>query len=118
MIEIKNYTALANLIKQEYAAYSGLVLERWFRQKMMESQQYVEIEGWWHPRRKSDGEALLENEIDIVAVMLDGGVQAFEVKRNKEKYSASLLRQKVDDMQSQVFHGADIQCSCLSLEDM
>ena len=43
LIEIKNYSALSELIKNEYSTYSGRILERWFRQKMMESQQYAEI---------------------------------------------------------------------------
>ena len=117
LIEIKNYSALAGIIRNEYRTYSGRILERWFRQKMMESQKYMEIGSWWHPRRGSvDGDS--DNEIDIVAIALDGSVSAYEVKRNRQKYSAELLASKVSDMQNTAFGTADISIGCLSLEDM
>lgn len=117
LIEIKNYSALASIIKNEYATYSGRILERWFRQKMMESQQYMEIGSWWHPKRGS-ADSTQENEIDIVAVSLDGKIHAYEVKRNKKKYSPSLMSQKVADLSKSAFGKSDIISACLSLEDM
>ncbi len=117
LIEIRNYSALAELIKREYPAYSGRVLERWFRQKMVESRQYVEIGGWWH-RKKGAADDSAENEIDIVAVTTAGEVQAFEVKRNSKKYSLELLKSKAEDMSRQAFGGAEVICKGLSLEDM
>ena len=117
LIEIKNYSALASIIRNDYTTYSGRILERWFRQKLMESQQYMEIGSWWHPRRGSTGKET-ENEIDLVAVDLEGRVSAFEVKRNRKKYSEALLRVKVCDMQSSAFGQSEISTGCLSLEDM
>ena len=117
LIEIKNYSALASIIRNDYPTYSGRILERWFRQKLMESQQYMEIGSWWHPRRGSTGKET-ENEIDLVAVDLEGRVSAFEVKRNRKKYSEALLRVKVCDMQSSAFGQSEISTGCLSLEDM
>lgn len=117
LIEIKNYSALASIIRNDYPTYSGRILERWFRQKLMESQQYMEIGSWWHPRRGSTGKET-ENEIDLVAVDLEGRVSAFEVKRNRKKYSEALLRAKVCDMQSSAFRQSEISTGCLSLEDM
>lgn len=116
-IEIKNYSALAELIKREYPTYSGRILERWFRQKMMESQEYVELGGWWH-KKKGAADDSSENEIDIVAVTPTGQVHAFEVKRNRKKYSEELLKSKAVEMSRQSFGGADVLCSGLSLEDM
>ncbi len=116
-IEIKNYSALADLIKREYPAYSGRILERWFRQRMVESQKYVEIGGWWH-KKKGAADDSSENEIDIVSVTPAGQVHAFEVKRNRKKYSEELLKSKAMEMSRQAFGGADVICSGLSLEDM
>lgn len=116
LIEIKNYSALSELIKNEYSTYSGRILERWFRQKMMESQQYAEIGAWWHPRKGNADTP--DNEIDIVTVRLDGKVQAYEVKRNKNKYPKELLSEKVADLSRSAFGNTNITFGCLSLEDM
>ncbi len=117
LIEIKNYSALAAIIKNEYTTYSGRILERWFRQKMIESQKYLEIGSWWHPKR-GNTDSVQENEIDIVAVSLDGKVHAYEVKRNRKKYSPTLMSQKVSDLSESTFGRGKVIQGCLSLEDM
>ncbi len=83
----------------------------------MESQQYLEIGAWWHPR-SGNSENETDNEIDIVTVGLDGEVCAYEVKRNKKKYSEALLEAKVRDMKQASFGQVEIKTACLSLEDM
>jgi len=118
LIELKNYSALATLIKSDYLTYSGHILERWFRQKMMESQNYMEIGGWWHQRRMSSSIYAEDNEIDIVAVDLKGAISSWEVKRNRKKFSEALLKAKTDYMSSRIFNGEKIRLGCLSLEDM
>lgn len=117
LIEIQNYSTLASIIKNEYTTYSGRILERWFRQKMMESQQYVEIGAWWHSK-KGYTDNTQDNEIDIVTVSIDGKVHAYEVKRNKKKYSAGLMEQKVTDLSNSAFGQQKIIPGCLSIEDM
>ena len=117
LIEIKNYSTLASIIRKDYQTYSGRILERWFRQSLMESQQYLEIGAWWHPR-SGNSENETDNEIDIVTVDLDGEVCAYEVKRNKKKYSEALLEAKVRDMKKAAFGQVEIKTACLSLEDM
>lgn len=116
LIEIKNFSALSSVIMGDYAAYSGRVLERWFRQKMIESQNYTEIGAWWHPRRGTGD--VPDNEIDIVAVGLDRKVYAYEVKSNKKRYSSGALDEKVGDMCRTAFGNTEIVSGCLSLEDM
>ena len=117
LIEIRNYSALAAIIRNDYATYSGRILERWFRQKMMESQKYIESGGWWHMKRGSSDTAQ-ENEIDIVAVSLDGKVHAYEVKRNREKYSPALMARKTANLSESAFGRQEVISGCLSLEDM
>ncbi len=116
LVEIKNYSALANIIKEDYPTYSGRILERWFRERMMESQKYSEIGGWWNPTKGKKG--IAPNELDLVGVALDGTVKAFEVKRNKSKYSPLEVEAKVRDMSNKVFGGKEVVFSCLSIEDM
>lgn len=116
LIEIKNFSALSSIIMDDYATYSGRVLERWFRQKMIESQNYTEIGAWWHPRRGTGD--VPDNEIDIVAVGMDRKVYAYEVKRNKKRYSSGALDEKVRDMCRSAFGNTEVVSGCLSLEDM
>lgn len=112
LIEIGNNKALAQIIKNDYAVYSGLCLERWFRQKMMESCRYAAIGGWWLPKQSEP------YEIDIVAVTLEGCVEACEVKRQRKRFSPSLLSNKVAEMQKHLFKQQTIQTGCLTMEDM
>lgn len=112
LIEIGNMKALAQIIKNDYSVYSGLCLERWFRQRLMESYRYANIGGWWLPKQSEP------YEIDIVAVTLDGEVEAYEVKRQQKKYSPTLLKNKVEQMQKYQFKGKNISIGCLSIENM
>ncbi len=112
LIEIGNFKMLGMLIRKDFNVYSGFALERWFREKMMESQEYINIGGWW----QSDTEN--PNEIDIVTIDLNDNVHAYEVKRQSKKYNPCLLQQKVEVMRNKIFKGEEIKYSHLSLDDM
>ena len=103
---------LGTIIKNDYPVFSGFVLERWFRQKFMESQNYVDIGGWWLPQSRDS------EEIDIVTEDLDGNINAWEVKRQRKEYIPSLLEEKIGVMQNKIFKGRDVHIGCLSLEEM
>lgn len=110
LIEIGNYKQLHKIVHDDYTTFSGQILERWFRTKLQESQQFVEIGGWWLPDQKM--------EIDIVTVDTAGKVTAHEVKRQRSRYKAKLLKNKCDVMQAKIFKGQKISLSCLSIDDM
>lgn len=59
ILEIGGYNQLRAFIKRDYPTFSGVILERYFREKAIESEQYTLIGRWWD--RKG------ENEIDMVA---------------------------------------------------
>ena len=144
LIEIQNLPALEQIMEDDYPTFSGIALERWFRQKMMESCRYKIIGGWWQAgggvnRRTSEregqaglglseregGKAQLnakgnsdEFEIDIVAETLEGEVEAYEVKRNPKKYNPARLREKVGMMQRHLYRGQEVKMAGLSMEDM
>ena len=46
LIEIKNFINLQSIIKSDYPAYSGIMLERYFKQKFAESFQYRAIQNY------------------------------------------------------------------------
>ncbi len=113
MIEIKNFVGLQNIIKSDFATYSGLTLEKYFRTKLAESGLYKEIGRWWESKAKN------QNEIDIVALSLQKNVAlAVEVKRNKDRYRSSEFSEKVDRMKQSTLKNYDIETKCLSLDDM
>lgn len=123
LIEIQNMPALQKIIMDDYPTFSGTTLENWFRQRMMESCKYKQIGGWWVTKEKglrllnSKGNAD-EFEIDIVAVTLNDEVEAYEVKRNADKFKIKRLEEKVAVMQFSIFKHNSIACRGLSMDDM
>ena len=119
LIEIQNLPALEKIMVDDYPTFSGIALERWFRQKMMESLRYKTIGGWWLPgggvNAKGDKD---EFEIDIVAVTLQDEVEAYEVKRNPQKYSPKRLQEKVEMMHRHLYRGKEVKKGGLSMEEM
>lgn len=113
MLEIGAYDKLKEIITRDYETYSGLVLEEYFRQKLIESKRYTHI-GSWHDRRG-------ENEIDIIAAdELSKKVDFIEVKRQKRSIDLSILRAKADVFfkTTKMFTNYTISYQGLSLEDM
>lgn len=118
LIELQNMPALEKIMVDDYTTFSSIAIERWFRQKMMESCHYRQIGGWWqlggtNAKGKKD-----EFEIDIVAETLKGEVEAIEVKRKAEKYHPNRLKEKVTEMQRHLFRDRDVKMLGLSMDDM
>lgn len=112
-IESGALSQLHRIIMRDVSVVEGFMLERYFRQKLMESQKYTQIGQFWD--RKG------ENEIDIIAVNeIDGIADIFEVKKQKDRYDENLLRQKVDNFLAACpeLKKYQINIGCLSLEDM
>ena len=57
-------------------------------------------------------------EIDIVAETLEGDVEAYEVKRNPQKYTPVRLEEKIAEMKRRIFRGKEVEKGCLSMADM
>lgn len=112
LIEIKNFDALRSIISSDYTTYSGLMLERYFKQKFAESKQFRAIGSWWQPRGN-------QYEIDIVALKLEKNQAiAVEVKRNKKNFKPELLAAKVDHLKNKLLPKYQIEMRCLGLENM
>ena len=112
LIEIKNFVGLQSIIKSDYPTYSGIMLERYFKQQFAESFQYHTIGSWWEPKGN-------QNEIDIVALRLEKNqVVVAEVKRQKKNFKPELLARKVEHLKNKVLPKCQIEAVCLSLEDL
>ena len=118
LIELQNMTALEKIMADDYTTFSGIALERWLRQKMMESGRYKQIGGWWTTNGTNANGNHDDFEIDIVAETLEGDIEAYEVKRNAQKYNPNRLAEKVDEMQRHLFRNKNIKEVGLSIEDM
>lgn len=113
ILEIGGYEQLRTLIKRDYATFSGMTLERYFRDKAKESKQYTIIGRWWD--RKG------ENEIDMIAANeLDKTAEIYEIKRNRKNIDMSVLEDKAKIMLSTVhlFNGYTIDLRGLDMHDM
>lgn len=112
LIEIKNFTGLQSIIKQDYTTYSGKILELYFKQQFAESMQFRDIGSWWEPRDN-------QNEIDIVALKLEKNrAVVAEVKRQKKNFKPQLLSAKTEHLKTKLLPKYTIETTCLSLEDM
>ncbi len=93
IVEIENWQLLRKIISDDYTTHTGSTLERYFRQKMMESMNYRAIGNWWDARNKDN-----PSEIDIVALTAaDDALELYEVKRNPERYKEAVLQEKADN---------------------
>ena len=110
LIELGKYDLLEEIIRQEYPQYSGMVLEKYFRQLYGERDRVTEVSHWW--------DASGENEIDLIAIeRLDKRATVAEVKRNIRKYSPEALEKKYECIKKN-FRGYSVELRGLSLEDM
>ena len=112
LVEIKNFTGLQKIVREDYPTYSGKCLELYFKQQMAESYQYRDIGSWWELKNG-------QNEIDIVGLKLEKGqAVAIEVKRQKKNFKPELFKAKVEHLKNKVLPKYEIVMGCLSLEDM
>ena len=112
LIEIKNFVGLQSIIKKDYPTYSGIMLERYFKQQFAESFQYLAIVSWWELKG-------YQNEIDIVGLKLEKNQAVVaEVKRQKKNFKPELLVAKTEHLKQKLLPKYRIEMRCLSLEDM
>lgn len=114
LIELENYAALEEIIREDYPTYSGLVLEMYFRQKMAESKAYLNIGSWWQAKKGKEA-----CEIDIVGIRLDGKTAVVaEVKKQRKNFKPEEFAAKVKLLQNKVLSNYRIETLCLTLDDM
>lgn len=103
-------------ILADYPTFSGSMLERWFREALMETGQYRQIGAWWD---STSGVGGAQNEVDIVALGISGKT-AFvgEVKRKRKSFHEKAFLDKVEHLKTTILHGITVETGCLTLEDM
>ena len=87
MLEIDAFEALREIIERDYETFSGKMLERYFKDLLIESKQFTQIDNWW----SRNG----EDEIDIIAINeLTKQASFYEVKRSERELDMPLLEQR------------------------
>ncbi len=109
LIEMEQFDILRKKIHEDYPQYSGLVLENYFREKMIEEEKITEIGSYWD--RKG------QNEIDIIAVN-DMTMKAIvaEVKRDPKRADIGELEEKSKHVHG--LKGYEVEYRVLSLNDL
>lgn len=114
MIELDNYDDLQNIVLRDYHTYSGLTLEKYFRQKLTEEGGFREMGSWWEAKAGKEA-----NEIDIVGIRTDGkSALVAEVKRNARNYDNKSFIGKVGHIKAKILSGYDIESRLYTMNDM
>jgi len=109
-VEIGNLEYVKKIVERDYETFSGLVLEKYFRAVLIESNRFSEIGNYWDKKG--------ENEIDIIAVNdYEKIINFYEVKRHKKRISLPLLENKSREIAKR-YPDYKIEYIGLSLEDM
>lgn len=119
MIEIQNFEGLLRLATKDYETYTGLVMERYFRQQLAESFEWREINGWWRSKAIVYKGQTIDAEVDIIALPVEGNkALVAEVKRKREEYKHELFMLKVEYLRQTELHAYQIETRLLTLEEM
>jgi len=110
LIEMGKFELLKLYITNNYEQYSGLLLEKYFRQKFAEEETITAIGNFWDKNGK--------NEIDLIALNdFDKTATVAEVKRNPKKISLQTLAMKTVTIQKQLAK-YEVSLKALSLNDV
>jgi AAA+ ATPase superfamily predicted ATPase len=110
LIEMGKFDLLKLYILNNYEQYSGLLLEKYFRQKFAEEETITAIGNFWDSKG--------ENEIDLIALNdFDKTATIAEIKRKSKKISLQTLAMKTAAIQKQLAK-YEVSLAALSLNDM
>lgn len=109
-IETGNFDYVKDVIKRDYPAYCGKVLERFYHDLFAETNHYNRIGSYWEKGN--------QNEIDLVAINdLRKQIVVAEVKRSKEKVNLETLKLKAKRIIAE-YSKYKFQWISLSIEDV
>ncbi|MCI7780540.1 MAG: AAA family ATPase [Bacteroidales bacterium] len=114
MIELDNYDDLREVVMRDYPVYSGLTLEKYFRQKLTEDGGFREMGSWWEAKAGKEA-----NEIDIVGIRTEGkSALVAEVKRNARNYDHKAFMAKIEHIRTKILAGYEIESHLYTIDDM
>lgn len=103
-----------SMMHKVFEGYKEPLFEKYFRLKMMESQQYSAI-GSWRERKKGKD----TDEIDIIGLFAgDKKALIAEVKRLRRNYDHKEFMEKIECVKTRILSKYKIEIRLLTLEDM
>jgi AAA+ ATPase superfamily predicted ATPase len=109
-VEIGNFAYVRQIVERDFDTYSGIFLEKYFREKLALSGMYSGIGKYWERGNR--------NELDIVAINdLHNKVLIAEVKMNKDRFRSEILRANAKNLVNKL-RGYEIEFKSFSLEDI
>ena len=113
LLEIKGYDRVREIVRRDYATFSGLALERYFREKFIESAKWTRIGSWWDRKGENEIDLIAENELERTCAVC-------EVKRDKSRIDIGLLKEKFAAFVKATgrWKRANPQFMALGMEDM
>lgn len=109
-LEIGNYSYVKEIVKRDFSTWSGIYLEKYFRDKLVLSGDYTSVGSYWERGNR--------NEIDIVAIdEIHRRILLAEVKMRKESFRPALLRGSARNLVSR-FADYEVEYRSLSLDDI
>ena len=110
LVEQQRPDLLLELIEQDYLRFSGITLEDYFREKIMEEGRFNKIGSYWDRSG--------QNQIDLIALNdLDKKALVAEVKRSQKHIDMAILKSKAVTLKNELA-AYDIMYKGLSLSDM
>ena len=110
LLEMGKYDLLREYIEKNYVQYSGLTLEKYFREKIAESERVTDMGNYWDNKG--------QNEIDLIALnKLDKTALIAEIKRNPQKINLAILEEKVKTIKKEL-SSYQVKLKGFSIEDM
>lgn len=86
----------------------------YFRQQMMESKDFAEIDSWRQGKNNKK-----QDEIDIIGLYAEEKrVLVAEVKRQSENFKPDLFANKIESLRKKVLHKYKIESRLFSMTDM
>ena len=110
LIEMGRFDLLKRYIENNYEQYSGLLLEKYFRQKFAEEQTVTSIGNFWDKNSEIEIDLIALNDFDKTATIA-------EIKRNPHKINLQTLAIKTATIQKQLVK-YKVSLKALSLNDM
>lgn len=111
LIERNLFSLLRSNISQNYEGFTGRTLERYFQDKLMETEKFTQIGNWWDRKGQNEIDLIALNEFDHTGIVA-------EIKRNPHKLSIQKLEEKIAVLPQKDFGGYQLQAMGLSLKDV
>ena len=113
IIEIAQFDTLKQIIERDYSTFSGKILERYFREKLIEQGGFTKIGAFWDKTGQNEIDLIALNELDQTALIT-------EIKRSEQHIRYNVLKEKTANIIAKTgeMKGYNIEYKGLSLADM